>query len=47
MKVPFSPPDMSELKVNEVCDAIRSGWITTGSRTKEFEKQISFHRFKF
>lgn len=27
MKVPFSPPDMSELEVNEVCDAIRSGWI--------------------
>ena len=41
MKVPFSPPDMSELEVNEVCDAIRSGWITTGPRTKEFEKQIA------
>lgn len=41
MKVPFSPPDMSELEINEVCDAIRSGWITTGPRTKEFEKQIA------
>ncbi len=41
MKVPFSPPDMSELEVNEVCDAIRSGWITTGPRTKEFEKLIA------
>ena len=41
MNVPFSPPDMSELEVNEVCDAIRSGWITTGPRTKEFEKLIA------
>ena len=41
MKVPFSPPDMSELEVNEVCDAIRSGWITTGPRTKEFERKIA------
>lgn len=41
MKVPFSPPDMSELEINEVSDAIRSGWITTGPRTKEFEKQIA------
>ena len=43
MKVSFSPPDMSELEVNEVCDAIRSGWITTGPRTKEFEKQIALY----
>lgn len=41
MKVPFSPPDMSELEVYEVCEAIRSGWITTGPRTKEFERQIA------
>ena len=41
MKVPFSPPDMSELEVNEVCEAIRSGWITTGPRTKKFERQIA------
>ena len=41
MKVLFSPPDMSELEVNEVADAIRSGWITTGPRTKEFERRIA------
>lgn len=41
MKVSFSPPDMSQLEVNEVSEAIRSGWITTGPRTKEFEKLIA------
>lgn len=41
MKIPFSPPDMSELEIEEVIDAIRSGWITTGPKTKEFEKQIA------
>lgn len=39
--VPFSPPDMTEAEVNEVRDAILSGWITTGPRTKELEKTIS------
>lgn len=39
--IPFSPPDMSENEVAEVSDALRSGWITTGPRTKEFEKQIA------
>lgn len=39
--IPFSPPDMSEAEVSEVSEALRSGWITTGPRTKEFEKQIS------
>ncbi len=39
--IPFSPPDMSEAEVGEVCDALRSGWITTGPRTKEFEKLIA------
>lgn len=39
--IPFSPPDMSILEVEEVKDAILSGWITTGPRTKEFEKRIS------
>ena len=43
MKVSFSPPDMSMLEVNEVSEAIRSGWITTGPRTKEFEKQIAMY----
>lgn len=41
MKVAFSPPDMSEQEIAEVCDAIRSGWITTGPRTKEFERRIA------
>ena len=39
--IPFSPPDMSEAEINEVADALRSGWITTGPKTKEFEKQIA------
>ena len=33
--IPFSPPDISELEIAEVADALRSGWITTGPRTKE------------
>lgn len=41
MQIPFSPPDISEAEINEVCEALRSGWITTGPRTKEFEKQIA------
>lgn len=41
MKIPFSPPDMSELEIEEVVSAIRSGWITTGPKTKEFEKRIA------
>ena len=39
--IPFSPPDMTEAEVKEVADAILSGWITTGPRTKEFERQIA------
>ena len=39
--IPFSPPDMTEAEVNEVREAILSGWITTGPRTKEFERQIA------
>ena len=39
--VPFSPPDMSEAEILEVADALRSGWITTGPKTKEFEKKIA------
>ena len=41
MKIPFSPPDMTELEVKEVRDAVLSGWITTGPRTKKLEQQIS------
>ncbi len=39
--IPFSPPDMTEAEANEVREAILSGWITTGPRTKELEKQIA------
>lgn len=41
MNIPFSPPDMSELEIEEVKDAILSGWITTGPKTKAFERQLS------
>ena len=41
MKISFSPPDISELEINEVAEALRSGWITTGPRTKHLEKEIS------
>ena len=39
--IPFSPPDMTEAEVKEVSEAILSGWITTGPRTKELEKQVA------
>ena len=39
--IPFSPPDMSEEEVKEVAEALRSGWITTGPKTKEFERLIA------
>ena len=39
--IPFSPPDISELEIKEVADALRSGWITTGPRTKQLEKNIA------
>lgn len=41
MRVSFSPPDVTEAEVNEVADALRSGWITTGPRTKELEGRIA------
>lgn len=40
-KIQFSPPDMTEEEVAEVKEAILSGWITTGPKTKEFERQIA------
>lgn len=40
-KIPFSPPDISELEIQEVCEALRSGWITTGSRTKKLEQKLA------
>lgn len=41
MNISFSPPDISELEIEEVVEALRSGWITTGPRTKEFERRIA------
>lgn len=41
MNISFSPPDMSDLEIQEVADTIKSGWITTGPKTKELERQIA------
>ena len=39
--IPFSPPDISDGEVNEVIDTLKSGWITTGPKTKELERRLS------
>ena len=39
--IPFSPPDISEKEIDQVIEALKSGWITTGPKTKEFEKKIA------
>jgi len=39
--IPFSPPDITDAEIEEVVKAMKSGWITTGPRTKEFEKKIA------
>lgn len=39
--IPFSPPDITDLEINEVIEALKSGWITTGPRTKELEKRLA------
>ena len=41
MKIPFSPPDISQLEIDEVISALRSGWITTGPKTKLLERRIA------
>ncbi len=41
MKIQFSPPDISNEEINEVIDALKSGWITTGPKTKNLEKQVA------
>lgn len=41
MNIPFSPPDISEKEIEQVIDTLRSGWITTGPKTKQFEKEIA------
>lgn len=39
--IPFSPPDISDLEIQEVVETLKSGWITTGPRTKELEKRLA------
>ena len=39
--ISFSPPDITEEEIQEVAAAMRSGWITTGPRTKELERQVA------
>ncbi len=39
--IPFSPPDITQEEIDEVVDALRSGWITTGPKTKLFEKHLA------
>lgn len=39
--IPFSPPDISEKEIDQVIEALKSGWITTGPKTKEFEGKIA------
>ena len=41
MKIPFSPPDITEAEIEKVADALRSGWITTGPKTKELEREVA------
>lgn len=41
MNIPFSPPDISEEEVKEVTEALKSGWITTGPKTKKLEKEVA------
>lgn len=41
VKVSFSPPDISDIEINEVIDTLKSGWITTGPKTKLFEQRIA------
>lgn len=41
MKIPFSPPDITEAEIEEVAEALRSGWITTGPKTKELEREVA------
>ncbi len=41
MKIPFSPPDITEEEIKQVTEALRSGWITTGPKTKELEREVA------
>ena len=39
--IPFSPPDISDIEINEVVDTLKSGWITTGPKTKKLEAELA------
>ena len=41
MQISFSPPDITEEEITEVADTLRNGWITTGPKTKQFEKELA------
>lgn len=41
MKIPFSPPDLTDAEIEEVASALKSGWITTGPKTKALEKEVA------
>ena len=45
--IPFSPLDMTEAEIQEVADALRSGWITTGPKTKEFERLRNLNSYTY
>ena len=40
-EIPFSPPDITDAEIEEVIKTLKSGWITTGPKTKEFERKIA------
>ena len=42
IRIPFSPPDITEAEIAEVADALRSGWITTGPKTKQLERELEW-----
>ena len=41
MNIPFSPPDITDVEINEVVEVLRSGWITTGPKVKLLEKKLA------
>ena len=43
-EIKFSPPDITQKEIDEVVDTLKSGWITTGPKTKLFEKKIAKYR---
>ena len=40
-KIPFSPPDITQAEIDAVTEVLKSGWITSGPKTAEFEKQVA------